>query len=99
MPKRPADETSRIDDESLAVSILTWLAGEPEMMGRFLSLSGLTADGLRRASREPGFLPGLVAFLTGHEPTLLAFCEATGTAPEAVAAAGRRLAAAEGDLP
>lgn len=92
MPKRLSETPPEPDDGALAIAILTWLAREPEMMGRFLSLSGLTADGLRQASREPGFFPGLIAFLANHEPTLLAFCEATDTQPETVAAAARRLA-------
>ena len=41
----------------------------------------LTADAL------PGFLAGLTDFLMSHEPDLMAFCAATDTSPETVAAA------------
>ena len=71
-----ADET--------AISILAWLANEPELLGRFLALTGTDPSSLRNAAADPGFLAGVVDFLMGHEPTLLAFCEATGTKPEAV---------------
>jgi len=38
----------------------------------------------------------VLAFLLAHEPTLLAFCEATETAPEAVAMAARSLPGGDG---
>ncbi|TWF56617.1 DUF3572 domain-containing protein [Neorhizobium alkalisoli] len=72
--------------EQTAAAILGWLAGEPDMLGRFLALSGLQADQLRHAVNDSGFLAGMVDFLMSHEPTLMAFCEATGTKPETVAA-------------
>lgn len=70
--------------EETAIDILTWLAGEPELLGRFLALTGTDVSSLRNAASDPGFLAGVVDFLMGHEPTLFAFCEATGTRPEAV---------------
>ncbi|WOS63987.1 DUF3572 domain-containing protein [Sinorhizobium fredii] len=73
---KSADET--------AVAILGWLAGEPELLSRFLALTGTDAASLRKAVGDPGFMGGLVAFLMEHEPTLMAFCTATETAPEEV---------------
>ncbi|MBW6420362.1 DUF3572 domain-containing protein [Rhizobium sp. XQZ8] len=75
--------------EETAGAILGWLANEPDMFGRFLALSGVQPNQLRTAVNDPGFLAGMIDFLMEHEPTLLAFCEATGTKPEAVAAASR----------
>lgn len=75
--------------EETAAAILGWLANEPDMLGRFLALSGVQPNQLRGAVNDPGFLAGMIDFLMGHEPTLLAFCEATGTKPETVAAAWR----------
>ena len=72
----PAEET--------AISILAWLANEPELLGRFLALTGTDPASLRHAAADPGFLAGVVDFLMGHEPTLISFCEATGTKPEQV---------------
>ena len=37
-----------------------------------------------------GFLAGMLDFLMAHEPTLMAFCAATGTKPETVMAAAQR---------
>lgn len=75
--------------EQTAVAILGWLASEPEMLGRFLALSGLQAVQLREAVNDPGFLAGMIDFLVSHEPTLLSFCEATGTSPQTVETAWR----------
>ncbi|HCV70439.1 MAG TPA: DUF3572 domain-containing protein [Agrobacterium sp.] len=75
------------DPQETAAAILGWLANEPEMLGRFLALSGLQANMLRHAAHDPGFLAGLTDFLTSHEPDLMAFCAATDTSPETVAAA------------
>jgi hypothetical protein len=73
--------------EDVAVTILTWLASEPDLLGRFMALSGTDPSTLRTAANDPGFLAGIVEFLMQHEPTLLAFCEATGTKPEDVVSA------------
>ena len=70
--------------EATAVAILGWLAGEPELLSRFLALTGVAPSEVRNAVNNPGFLAGIVDFLMSHEPDLLAFCEATGTKPEAV---------------
>ncbi|MCR6498575.1 DUF3572 domain-containing protein [Shinella sp. CPCC 101442] len=76
----PATEAA----EATAVAVLGWLAGEPELLSRFLALTGVTPSEVRNAVNDPGFLAGIVDFLMSHEPTLMAFCEATGIKPEAV---------------
>ncbi len=77
--------------DQTAVAVLGWLADEPDMLGRFLALSGLEAGQLRQAVNDPDFLAGMLDFVMAHEPTLLAFCEASGTKPEDVASAWRHL--------
>ncbi|HVX92342.1 MAG TPA: DUF3572 family protein, partial [Xanthobacteraceae bacterium] len=39
--------------EALAVEALTYLAGEPERLARFLDLSGIDPASIRAAAREP----------------------------------------------
>jgi len=73
-----------VGHEETAVAILSWLAGEPDMLGRFLALTGTRPDQLRQSVNDPGFLAGMLDFLMGHEPTLMAFCTATDTKPETV---------------
>jgi hypothetical protein len=70
--------------DETAIAILSWLASEPELLSRFLALSGTDLGSLRKATGDPGFMGGLVAFLMDHEPTLMAFCAATQTPPEDV---------------
>ncbi|AKI01019.1 Protein of unknown function (DUF3572) [Hoeflea sp. IMCC20628] len=82
------------DAEDTAIAVLVWLAGEPELMGRFLALTGLEASNMRDAAKEPGFLAGVLGFLMNHEPTLMDFCAATDTKPETVARAFHALGGA-----
>ncbi len=80
-------KTSAANPQETAIAVLGWLANEPDMFGRFLALTGVEPAQVRSAVNDPGFLAGMLDFLMNHEPTLMAFCEATGTPPEAVAAA------------
>lgn len=82
--------------EATAIDVLTWLAGEPELMGRFLSLTGMTVATLRESSTSPGFFAAILDFLMNHEPTLIAYCEATGTPPETIVRAHRALSGPPG---
>ncbi|ANH03840.1 MULTISPECIES: DUF3572 domain-containing protein [Shinella] len=82
--KSQKDTPAVADAEATAVAILGWLAGEPELLSRFLSLTGVAPTEVRNAVDDPGFLAGVVGFLMDHEPTLLAFSAATGVTPEAV---------------
>lgn len=75
---------SDVDPQEIAIAVLGWLANEPDMFGRFLALSGMEPSQLRHVAGDPAFLGGMLDFLTAHEPSLMAFCATTGTAPEAV---------------
>lgn len=78
---------STVDPQETAIAVLGWLANEPDLFGRFLALTGIEPGQVRGAINDPGFLSGMLDFLMNHEPTLMAFCAASGTAPEAVMAA------------
>lgn len=77
--------------ERMAVAALGFVAADPMLLPRFLAISGIEASQIRQAAREPGFLAGVLQFLMAHEPSLAAFCEASGNAPARVAAALRAL--------
>lgn len=77
--------------EAMAVQALGFVAADPQLLPRFLALSGIEAGQIRAAAREPGFLAGVLQFVLAHQPTLLAFCEASGSDPAAVTAALRAL--------
>ncbi|MEK1890984.1 MAG: DUF3572 domain-containing protein [Phyllobacterium sp.] len=69
------------DAQQLAINALVFLTEDSELLSRFLALTGIGADQIRAAASEPGFLAGVLSFYLGHEPTLLQFCEASGTDP------------------
>lgn len=68
--------------ESIAISGLAFVAQDHELMRRFLDLTGVDADSIRQAAREPGFLAGVLQFIIAHEPTLLRFSADSGVPPE-----------------
>ena len=82
--------------DEIAIDILAWLAGEPELLSRFQALTGTDPTAFRSANADPRFMGGLVAFLMDHEPTLMAFCQTTGTAPEDVVRAHATLSGNSG---
>jgi Protein of unknown function (DUF3572) len=73
--------------EAVAIEALGYLSNTPDLMQRFLALSGIEASQIRAAAKEPHFLAGVLKFFLAHEPSLLAFCEAAGTPPQSVQAA------------
>lgn len=81
----------RADAESIAIDALAYVAGDERLLPRFLAMSGIDAGAVRHAAREPGFLAGVLRFVTAHEPTLIAFSQACGHDPAAVATALRAL--------
>ena len=68
-----------------------FLAGDPELLPRFLALTGIEANQIRDAAREPGFLAGVLGFFLAHEPSLLKLCEAIGIEPAVIQAATKAL--------
>ena len=83
--------------EAIAIRALSYIASEQELLPRFLALSGIEAGQIRQAAREPGFLAGVLQFVLAHEPTLIAFAEASGIPPGDVAAARKELPFGEED--
>ena len=57
------------DAEALAVTALGFVAADPELLPRFLALTGIDGAQVRKAAQEPGFLAGVLDFILAHEPT------------------------------
>jgi hypothetical protein len=70
--------------EGLAIQALTFIAGEPERLGRFLAVTGIGPDQIRPASSELGFLAGVLEHLAGDERLLTAFATEAGVDPAAI---------------
>jgi hypothetical protein len=85
MSKR--DRADRETAESLAIQALTYLAGEPDRLGRFLALSGLGPEQVRLAAIEPGFLAGVLEYLSSDESLLLGFADHARVDPAEIARA------------
>ena len=77
--------------EEIAVAALGFVASDPELLSRFLALTGIEPQAIRRAAQEPGFLAGVLHFIVAHEPTLMAFAKSADVKPEAVQQAMREL--------
>jgi hypothetical protein len=67
---------------SLAVVALGYLAVNAEHLERFLALTGIGPDEIRKAAAEPGFLAGVLDYVAGDEALLRAVAAHAGVAPE-----------------
>jgi Protein of unknown function (DUF3572) len=89
---KPDRRTSRESAEALAIAALSFIAEEPERLGRFLALSGIGPESLRAAAREPGFLLGVLDYVTNDEALLISVSTDRGLDPADIARARDRLA-------
>jgi len=84
--KRPARAT-REYAEMLGIQAVAFLAEDNDRLARFLGLSGIAADDIRAAAREPGFLAGVLEHMLADESLLVAFASSAGIDPAAIARA------------
>src|SRR5262245_14661923 len=78
-----ADRESQYEGAAqVAIAALSFIATEPDHLGRFLSLTGIGPQSLRAAATEPGFLVGVLDYVRGDEDLLVAFASGANIAPE-----------------
>jgi hypothetical protein len=82
MPK--AGPISHSGAESLAVEALSFLAQDSERLGRFLAVTGMGPEMIRKAAADPGFLAGVLDHIASDEPLLLAFAQHAAVDPRTV---------------
>jgi hypothetical protein len=70
-----------------AIEALSWLAGDQNRLERFLAISGLGPQNLRKAAAEPRFLVAILDYLASDETLLVGFARDTARSPEEVAGA------------
>lgn len=75
----------------LGLHLLAHVAADTDLGPRFLELSGMTADDLRRGAADPGVLSALIDFLAANETDLVAAADALDVPPAAIIAAGAQL--------
>ena len=72
---RPSGKMTEDAAQSLAIVALAYLSQTPDLMQRFLALTGIEASQIREAAREPHFFAGVLKFFAAHEPTLSHFAK------------------------
>jgi hypothetical protein len=77
--------------EIVAIQALSFVAGEPERLGLFLSESGIGPETLRSAASEPQFLISVLDFVMRDNETMQAFSASSQLHPTTIAAARQAL--------
>ena len=85
--------TAPNDSVAIALSALAATLTDERRAERFLSITGLSPDGIRNALGDRRTLAACLAFLESHEPDLLEVAEAIGEKPETLIAARAELEA------
>jgi hypothetical protein len=75
----------------LALAALAATLGSERRAQRFIDLTGIGTDELRRRAGEPALLTALLRFLEAHEPDLLSVAEELGVKPEELVRARREI--------
>lgn len=70
--------------ETLALAALAATLTDARRAERFLSLTGLSPDGIRSRLTDRSLLAACIGFLEGHEPDLVAVAEDIGATPAAL---------------
>ena len=71
---------TRESAETLALQILTWLAGNDELLPVFLGSTGASEDDLRAGARDPAFLGSVLDFVMMDDAWVVAACDASALA-------------------
>ena len=79
------------DPVALALAALAATLGQERRAQRFLDLTGIGTEELKRRASDPPLLAALIRFLEAHEPDLLAVSEEIGVAPDLLVQARRQL--------
>jgi len=78
--------------ETIAISALTFLAGDEQRLGRFLALTGLGPAELKAQAHTPRLLAAVLDHVLQDENLLLVFATSSRIAPELITPAQQLLA-------
>lgn len=70
------------DPHAIALSALAATLTDERRAHRFLDVTGIGTDELRRRAGDPSLLAAVLSFLEAHEPDLIAVAEQMEIAPE-----------------
>ena len=94
-PQHSSGSSGKAAAEALAIEALSFLAAEPERIGRFLAVTGLGPQELRAMAHQRSFLTAVLDYLAADESLLVAFASDTNRNPADIAKARRALGGAE----
>ena len=94
--KKPVQNPREVA-EIVAVQALSFIAADAELLGRFLSETGIGPQTLRTAASDPQFLRSVLDFVMRDDATVKAFASTAELHPTNVAAARQVLGDALGD--
>lgn len=80
---------------TIAAQALRFLAGDPERLTRFCSMTGLEPESIANCAGEAAFLSGVLGHLLTDEAMVLEFCETMSLPPQSPA---RAQAALSGEI-
>ena len=66
--------------ETIAAQALAWVAGDPENLNGFLSLSGLSPGELMQQAGDARTLGAVLDFILTEDRLVIGFCDATSIA-------------------
>ena len=88
--KKPVQNAREVA-EIVAVQALSFLAGDPQLLGAFLAETGIGPETLRKSAANPQFLISVLDFILRDDATVKAFANASQLHPTNVAAAREAL--------
>ncbi len=81
-----------LDPELIAIKALAFIAEDPKRLERFLDLTGLQPETIRRGAQQPGFLSGVMQQIVAWEPWLVEFAAYAEIEPADIVRVAERLA-------
>jgi len=85
MPTKAPRSGSQEASETLAIQALAFIAEDGAHLAGFLNATGIEPGAIRAAARDRDFLAGVLDYVLGDEPLLLAFADSAGIDPAEVA--------------
>ena len=77
--------------ETYALQVLGWLVSEAEILPIFMGYSGSSAAAIKARAQDADFLVAVLDFVMLDDAWVLAACQASGLAPEAMQSARQAL--------
>ena len=84
--KKPVQNPREVA-EIVAIQALSFVAGDPERLGKFLAETGIGPDTLRKSAADPKFLASVLDFVLADDATVKAFAKEAELHPTNVMAA------------